>query len=89
MAAKLPNTRVLWDNDGEEAKRFGAATSGYMLLYDARGTLLFRGGVTVSRGHEGDNEGFDNLVVALRSGRRARTPSRVFGCGIFGERKTL
>jgi hypothetical protein len=84
MAEQLPGARVLWDDGGKEAARFGAATSGYMLLYDAGGQLLFRGGVTVSRGHEGDNEGFDSLVAALRSGARARAPSRVYGCGISG-----
>lgn len=84
MAKQLPNTNVLWDEGGREARRFGAATSGYMILYDAAGRLLFRGGVTATRGHEGDNEGLTTLIETLRSGVRASHVSRVFGCGISG-----
>ena len=36
-AAALPNATVVRDDDGGEAERFGAATSGQTLLYDARG----------------------------------------------------
>ena len=36
-AAALPNATVVRDDDGREAERFGAATSGQTMLYDARG----------------------------------------------------
>lgn len=83
MAKQLPNANVLWDDGGREAKRFGATTSGYMILYDAAGRLMFRGGVTATRGHEGDNEGLTSLISTLRSGIPAHDVSRVFGCGIL------
>jgi hypothetical protein len=84
MAKALPHARVHWDDGGKEAMRFGAATSGYVVLFNTGGSLLFRGGVTASRGHEGDNAGFDSLLVSLRSGVPARASSRVFGCGLIG-----
>ena len=56
-AARLPDVTVVRDDDGREASRFGAATSGQTLLYDTRGALLFSGGITGARGHAGDNAG--------------------------------
>jgi hypothetical protein len=88
-AQNLENARVAWDDDGVEARRFGAQSSGYALLYGAAGNLLFRGGVTGSRGHQGDNYGLDELVASLNSNRPAGASSRVFGCalGNWGEEK--
>ena len=45
-ARRLPRTQVLIDDNGVEATRFGAATSGAVLLYDAHGVLMFSGGLT-------------------------------------------
>jgi len=80
----MGSARVVWDEDGREAKRFGARTSGYTMLYGASGELLFRGGVTGSRGHRGDNYGLDDLQAALRSGVPARKAHAVFGCALGG-----
>ncbi len=65
---------MLRDDDGAEAKRFGAETSGQTLLYDERGTLAFSGGITGSRGHAGDNAGRASLLALInrRAGRSAR-----------------
>jgi hypothetical protein len=76
----LPGARIIWDDGGREARRFGACTSGYALLYGARGNLLFKGGVTGSRGHEGDNFGIDELRTSIDTGRPAHRSSLVFGC---------
>src|SRR5437773_2149652 len=54
-AEKVSGATVRCDIDGMEAALFGATTSGEALLYAADGQLLFRGGLTPSRGHEGDN----------------------------------
>jgi hypothetical protein len=80
MADAIPGTQALADNAGREAARFGAKTSGHVLLYDPSGTLVFSGGITGARGHEGDNPGRE-AVIALASthaSRSATTP--VFGC---------
>lgn len=73
-AAAVPNSRFVWDDGGQEAKRFGARTSGLVVLYSARGKLLFAGGVTGSRGHEGDNLGLSALKSALESTAAAYDP---------------
>jgi len=81
----LPASRLLWDDGGAEAKRFGVRTSGTVLLYNAAGDLLFYGGVTGARGHEGGNYGIDTLAQLLRNPPPARTvPARakIFGCAL-------
>ncbi len=72
-------TRVL-DVGGDEARRFGALTSGEVVFYDEGGTLLFSGGITPSRDHEGESTGRSALEALLR-GQRTRGPETpVFGC---------
>ena len=83
FASRLPDTTLRIDRGGVEAARFGAKTSGDTLLFDADGRLLFQGGVTAARGHEGDNIGGDS-VVALVNGRvPAARSCPVFGCGLI------
>jgi hypothetical protein len=95
QAAAIPDVMVVRDDSGLEARRFGAATSGQTLLYDASGTLLFSGGITAARGHAGDNAGRSELVSLLKSrasapagtlnrGQTARDATSVFGCPLFG-----
>jgi hypothetical protein len=81
-AQSIDNAHVVWDDDGLEAKRFGALISGYALLYGTEGNLLFRGGITGSRGHQGDNYGLEELAASLDSNRPSHTASQVFGCAL-------
>ena len=83
MAARLPNVSVVRDDDGVEARSFGAATSGQTFLYDKRGALLFSGGITGARAHQGDNAGRQSVVALLNSAPRARSATSVFGCPLF------
>ncbi len=53
----IPNSTLLPDVDGVWLKTFNVKTSGHVLLYHPNGNLLFSGGITASRGHEGDNSG--------------------------------
>jgi hypothetical protein len=82
-AAAIPGARVLADPGGVEAGRYGAMTSGHVLLYDRSGGLLFSGGITGARGHEGENAG-SRAVVGLVLGREGRSGADVFGCPLFG-----
>lgn len=83
-AAGMPGVAVATDERGEEAARFGARTSGHMVLYDGGGRLLFQGGITGARGHEGDNVWRAQASAVLEKGP-ARTPETpVFGCGLCG-----
>jgi hypothetical protein len=84
QAAAIPDVRLI-DDDGTLAHRLGAETSGYVLLYGADGKLLFSGGITRSRGHEGDSAG-RQAICSLLSGNTdaavgAKTP--VYGCPLF------
>ena len=56
-ALLIPGARVLPDADGRIAKQFGAVTSGETCFYDRFGQLRFHGGITISRGHHGQNPG--------------------------------
>jgi hypothetical protein len=82
-ASLIPGVTVQVDTDGVEARRFGAETSGDTVVYGGDGRLLFHGGITISRGHEGDNHGLSAIVALSRSRsvRIAQTP--VFGCSLF------
>jgi hypothetical protein len=82
-AAGIPNVTVVRDDDGLEARRFGAAASGQTILYDVNGRLLFSGGITVSRGHSGDNAGRAAILALLRREVPEQTDSLVFGCPLL------
>jgi hypothetical protein len=81
-ALSLPGVRVVADEHGAETRRFGAGTSGDVLLYDAAGTLIFHGGITGARGHSGDNAGRDRVAVLLQGGNVPSPESAVFGCDL-------
>jgi hypothetical protein len=80
-AAAIPGVRVRRD-DGTEARRFGARVSGQVFAYDAAGALGFSGGLTGSRGHEGDNAG-RTAIEAMLAGRPHAASAFVFGCLLF------
>jgi len=84
-ASQLPGVRVLRDDDGTEARKFGVETSGQTLLYDAHGTLLFSGGITGSRAHAGENAGELAIISLLTNGHPDRRASSVFGCPLFAD----
>jgi hypothetical protein len=85
LAAGIPGVQVNEDVDGAEAARFGAATSGEVVLYGADGKLRFRGGITGVRGHEGDNLGLQKLMAAVASAPAGVGESKVYGCALQDE----
>ncbi|HEY3175799.1 MAG TPA: RedB protein [Candidatus Polarisedimenticolia bacterium] len=78
----IPGVTVVDDVDGVEARRFNIATSGHTLLYDAAGSLRFSGGITPSRGHQGDNAGSLSIVSFVNDATPARLTTPVFGCPV-------
>src|SRR3954468_7732639 len=88
-AEKIPLAVVFCDVDGIEAARFGAKASGQALLYAADGRLLFQGGMTASRGHEGDNAGRTALASLISGGDTNRTQTAVFGCSLVNPSPTF
>jgi hypothetical protein len=71
------------DPGGREAVRFGVETSGHVLLFDPSGRRLFSGGITISRGHRGDNPGLDRLIEAVEGSSVGSGSSPVFGCPVL------
>ncbi len=82
-ASSIPNVTVYTDNAGTEARRFHAETSGQTLLYNRSGALQFQGGITLGRGHAGDNPGRSALEALLREGHSNQVKTPVFGCSLF------
>lgn len=76
------------EDDGTEAARFGVKASGQVLVYGRDRHLLFNGGITPSRGHEGDSRGVDLALRALTpsaapaSSASPSSSAGVYGCGI-------
>ncbi len=81
-ARQIPGLNVVIDLNGSISEKFGAMTSGQVLMFDGRGRRVFAGGITGSRGHVGENRG-RALVLAL-AGRETSEPAQtpVFGCSL-------
>jgi hypothetical protein len=82
-AAAIRGATVAADPGGALARQFSARTSGHVLLYSAAGRLLFSGGITPSRGQEGDNPGRRAITSFLRGRSGGTRESEIFGCPIF------
>ena len=79
-AQAIPGVTPILDEGGREAARFGARTSGQIVAFDPSGKLVFAGGVTGGRGHEGDNIGESRLISLVTQGRADSARSSVYGC---------
>jgi hypothetical protein len=84
-ALRIPGVEVTIDEGGKEARLFHVQVSGQTLLYDKNGQLVFNGGVTASRGHEGDNEGQDSIVAFLTENVIVKKQTPFFGCLLFND----
>jgi hypothetical protein len=80
---KIHGVLVYSDKDAFEAQRFGAHTSGQVVLYGASGELLFRGGLTASRGHQGDSPSQQAVKALLRGQPPELVATPVFGCPLL------
>jgi hypothetical protein len=81
-AAAIPGVQVHTDEAGVEASRFRAKTSGQTVLYDRDGALMFQGGITLARGHSGDNPGRSAVTAMLDDGLLGMVKTPVFGCAL-------
>jgi hypothetical protein len=97
-AISIPDVSLVWDLAGRQGREINIKTSGHVLAFDAGGQLRFSGGITGSRGHEGDSAGSSALIRWLRQSgmpsNRNESPSvevirtPVFGCSLFDESET-
>lgn len=81
--SQLPGVSVVLDLHGAEAERFGATTSGMTLLFSRAGEVVFSGGITASRGHEGDNAGKAAVLAGLLGQPSGTRTTPTFGCPLF------
>lgn len=96
-AGTIPGAIRIVDWLGQESRRFGAETSGHLILFDPHGVVRYTGGITASRGREGNNGGRQTVLSLLRGERGGswvdetgwpRVPHPVFGCPLE-EKATL
>lgn len=88
QAHAIPGAQIHWDHQGEMARRFGATTSGQVVLYNEAGELVFRGGITPSRAHEGANRGAESIVQHVYGIPSDDPVTAVYGCSIFSPRES-
>jgi len=87
-ATEIPGVTAVVDNLGREATLFQSQTSGQTMLYNARGHLMFRGGITASRGHSGDNAGRSSIISIVNAEGSYQSSTPVFGCPLFDPEST-
>jgi hypothetical protein len=88
-ARTIPGVTVELDEGGRQAASFQVRTSGETLLYDREGRLLFHGGITPARGHEGDNVGAARIAQLLTTGSTDRHEGAVFGCALMNDARAF
>ncbi len=84
----IPGVTVLTDVGGDQGLLFNVRTSGEVLLYDSRGQLVFHGGITPARGHEGYSAGRKKIEEFTTMGGPDRVTTPVFGCPLRKENVT-
>jgi hypothetical protein len=86
--ADLPRLRIWPDRGGAETRRFGVSTSGHVLLYDPGGRLIFGGGITPARGHQGASGGGEAVRAGILGTGGGGPKYPVFGCALATPRRT-
>ena len=79
---EIPNVEVVRDLGGAKSDAFGVGSSGQTLLYDASGELVFDGGITAFRGHEGPSVGSEMLKQIVAGTMVGHRHSKAFGCSL-------
>jgi hypothetical protein len=82
-AAELIPAVTVTRDDGKETRRFAALTSGQVFLFNAAGDLTFNGGITISRGHLGENSGGRSIIQQLNDRPTNVHQAPTFGCPLF------
>lgn len=85
---EIPGLEITSDPAGEEAREFGVATSGHVLLFDSSGELKFSGGLTPGRGQFGDEPGRLALLARLIGPSPRGMDEPIFGCPLSNCRPT-
>jgi hypothetical protein len=81
--AAMPGVSVRSDDRGVESANFNATVSGETLVYAPDGKLVFSGGITAARGHEGDNLGRSAIERAVNQDESTYATTPTFGCSLL------
>lgn len=79
-AQSLQRIKFVNDVDRTLLTAFDSKTSGETFVYDEHCGLVFHGGITRGRGHEGDNAGRSAIGQLLNHGTASTVETPVFGC---------
>ncbi len=85
QAERIPGIIVKEDIDGHCARRLSIHTSGETVVYDENEQLRFCGGITSSRGHQGDNVGRQSIESLVLTGSSSQSTAPVFGCPLLDQ----
>ncbi len=79
IAESISGVEIVRD-DGTEARRSGAETSGHTFLIDPTGRTVFCGGLTPGRGRDGALRAW---LSRMKSSSGERVDAPVYGCPLF------
>ena len=81
-ASRIPGITPVDDQRGTASQSFHGYVSGQTMLYDPAGRLIFSGGITSGRGHQGDNAGAEAVIRRVNGDGQAPKATAVFGCAL-------
>lgn len=87
-AKQIKGVDLVKSEDLSEVHAFGASVSGEAFLFAPQGELLYHGGLTGSRGHEGDCDGSRTIAAYLAGGQSDITERPVFGCPLLNRKSS-
>lgn len=80
-ARSIPGVRAVADEDARICSQFHVTTSGHCLVYNPQNSLIFSGGITAGRGHEGDSTGQTMISDCVREFKEeGLSECATFGC---------
>jgi hypothetical protein len=81
LAKTLKTASLIYCGEQEAVQKYHAHTSGQCFIYNRTGNLVFSGGLTSTRGGEGDSAGLNALRLTLQ-GKECPSMAPVFGCAL-------
>ena len=84
QASAIPGVVTAVDEDGKDSQLLAQTTSGDVIVFNAAGRLVFQGGITDGRGHEGDNAG-SSTIWLLEGAKPTTRQTPVYGCSLTGK----
>jgi len=81
LARSIQGANLVFCSESEAVRIYHARTSGQAFIYALSGKLVFSGGLTESRGTQGDSVGMNALHLAIQ-GKACPATAPVYGCAL-------